>query len=59
MITLNDLWHVAAWPLRRLGLDPGRTVANAQPPPTEVQANRAKQLAHIQATHPTPNADAD
>ena len=59
MITVNDLWHVAAWPLRRLGLDPGRTLANAQPPPAELQASRAEQLAYIQATHPTPTAEAD
>jgi hypothetical protein len=52
MSTLDDLRHGAAWPLRRLGLEPGRALANAQPPPAEVQASRAVQLAYIQAAHP-------
>jgi hypothetical protein len=48
----DDLRRVAAWPLRRLGLEPGRALTNAQPPPAQVQARRAEQLAHIQAAHP-------
>jgi hypothetical protein len=52
MSTLDDLWYGAAWPLRRLGLEPGRALANAQPSPAVVQASRAEQLAYIQAVHP-------
>jgi len=52
MSTLDDLRYGAAWPLRRLGLEPGRALANAQPSPAEVQASRAEQLAYIQAAHP-------
>jgi hypothetical protein len=52
MSTLDDLRHIAAWPLRRLGLDPGRALANAQPSPAEVQASQVEQLAYIQAAHP-------
>jgi len=53
MSTLDDVRHGAAWPLRRLGLQPGRALANAQPSPAEVQASRAEQLAYIQAAHRT------
>jgi len=49
MTILDDLRHGAAWPLRRLGLEPGRALANAQPAPAEAQASRAEQLAYIQA----------
>ena len=52
MTILDDLRHGAAWPLRRLGLEPGLALANAQPSPAVVQANRAEQLAYIQAAHP-------
>ncbi len=40
MTILGDLRRGAAWPLRRLGLEPGRALANAQPSPAEVQAGR-------------------
>lgn len=52
MSILDDLRHSAAWPLRRLGLEPGRALANAQTSPAEGQASRAEQLAYIQAAHP-------
>jgi len=52
MTILGDRRRGAAWPLRRLGLEPGRALANAQPSPAEVQAGRAEQLAFIQAAPP-------
>jgi hypothetical protein len=52
MTILDDLRHGAAWPLRRLGLEPGRALANAQPAPAEAQAGRVEQLAYIQAALP-------
>jgi hypothetical protein len=52
MTIVDDLRHGAAWPLRRLGLEPGRALANAQPSPAAVQASRVEQLAYIQAAYP-------
>jgi hypothetical protein len=52
MTILDDLRHGAAWPLRRLGLEPGRALANAQPSPAEVQASRAEQLADYPSGSP-------
>jgi hypothetical protein len=39
--------HSALWPLRSLGLEPGRSLANARPTPEEVQRSRAEQHAYI------------
>jgi hypothetical protein len=39
--------HSAMWPLRSLGLEPGRSLANARPTPEEVQRSRAEQHAYI------------
>lgn len=46
---LDELRRVVAWPIRSLGLDPGRAGANAQPSPGKRQAQRLEQWAYIQA----------
>jgi len=51
MITFDSLLHGAAWPLRQLGLEAGRALANAHPSPATVQAGRTEQMAYIRATH--------
>lgn len=64
MNILDDVRHGAAWSLRYLGLDAGRALANSQPPPAQVSAGRAEQLAFIragiraQATHGQPGRNA-
>ena len=58
MTILDDLRHGAASPLRRLGLEPGRALANAQPSPAEAQTSRAEQLAYIQAAPPVQSDEA-
>jgi hypothetical protein len=51
MITFDSLRHGATWPLRQLGLEAGRALANAHPSPATVQAGRIEQMAYIRATH--------
>jgi len=50
--TLHELRHALSSPLRRLGLDSGRALANAQPSPEQLRASRAVQLAYIREAHP-------
>ncbi len=52
MNTLDHLRHDAAWPLRRLGLEPGRALVNAQPGPAALKASKADQLAYIRTAQP-------
>ena len=52
MSAFDDLRRGASWPLRLLGLDPGRALTNAQPPPADVQASRAEQLAYFREAYP-------
>jgi hypothetical protein len=46
---LDEMWRAAAWPLRSLGLDPGRALANAQPTPDVRQAQRLEQWVYVRA----------
>jgi hypothetical protein len=45
---LIDLRHVALWPLRSVGLDPGRALANARPSADEREAQRHEQWRYVQ-----------
>ena len=49
-----NLGRVAFWPLRPLGLDPGRAVANARPSAAALYARRTEQLQYIVRDHPLP-----
>jgi hypothetical protein len=40
------------YPLRRIGLDPGRALRNARPTPDELARARAEQLRYIQTRMP-------
>jgi hypothetical protein len=46
---LDELRRVASWPLRSLGLDSGRALANAQPTPAVRQAQRLEQWVYVRA----------
>jgi hypothetical protein len=52
MSILDELRRGAARLRRRLELEPGRALANAQHPPANVQASMAEQLAYIRAAQP-------
>jgi hypothetical protein len=49
---IMDTHRLAALSLRRLGLDPGRALANARPSPTQVASWRLEQWAYIQRSLP-------
>jgi len=42
-----ELRQLALWPLRRVGVDPGRAMANARPQPGQLRVWRREQLACI------------
>jgi hypothetical protein len=46
---LDDVRRVVMWPLRSVGLDPGRALANAQPSFEERQAQRLEHWAYVLA----------
>jgi hypothetical protein len=46
---LDEIRRVASWPLRSLGLESGRALANAQRTPAVRQAQRLEQWAYVQA----------
>ena len=50
-----SLAGAALWPLKSLGFDPGRALANAHPTPEQLRARREEQHAYIAASlqHPT------
>jgi hypothetical protein len=50
---LESMRHVVMWPLRSVGLDPGRALANAQPAPDARQARRLEHWAYVQARFDT------
>jgi hypothetical protein len=49
---LDDIRRVVMWPLRSVGLDPGRALSNAQPSPAERNAWRLEQRAYIRSVQP-------
>ncbi len=53
-----DLGRAAWWPLRTLGLDPGRALANAQLSAAEVQARRDELRAMVMKRFPRPESPA-
>ena len=55
MNALDDLRRGVGWPIRWLGLEPGRALANARPSGVVLRAARAEQRAYIQAAHPEPS----
>ncbi len=52
-----NLHEAALWPLRSLGLDPGRAVVNARPTPEQVRARRAEQFVYIASQYVSPHPD--
>jgi hypothetical protein len=44
---ITELRQFALWPLRRVGVDPGRAIANARPQPGQLRAWRREQLFYI------------
>ncbi|HEX3335623.1 MAG TPA: hypothetical protein VHS54_04130 [Jatrophihabitans sp.] len=46
---LDDIQRVVTWPLRSVGLDPGRALANAQPSPDERHARRMEQWEYVRS----------
>jgi hypothetical protein len=48
--------QAALWPLRPLGLNPGRAIQNANPTAEQAQARRAEQHAYIAARFGVPEA---
>jgi hypothetical protein len=49
---LIDVRRAATWPLRSVGLDPGRALANARPGVAERDAQRRELRTYIQARFP-------
>ena len=45
----------AMWPLKSLGFDPGRALANAHPTPEQLRARREEQHAYIAAAIARPS----
>ena len=46
---LDDIRRVVTWPLRSVGLEPGRALANAQPSAADRQAQRLEHWAYVRA----------
>jgi hypothetical protein len=44
---ITELRQFALWPLRRVGVDAGRAIANARPQPGQLRAWRREQLFYI------------
>jgi len=44
---ISELRQLAFWPLRRVGIDPGRAMANARPQRSQLRVWRREQLAYI------------
>jgi hypothetical protein len=44
---ITELRQFALWPLRRVGVDPGRAIANARPRPGQLRVWRREQLFYI------------
>lgn len=54
-----DLRSTATWPLRTLGLDPGRALENAHPSEAELQRQRAELREQVQRRFPPREARHD